>query len=317
MSNSSSEAERLSLIANYVLSIGGLPIFICGIIGNSLNFIIFLNRSQLNKIPTSIFLLTSYSGSFMTLITGLLPQLVYRLTRINPLVNYLTLCKLRWFLGVGTATIAIHSLCFAAFQQYLVTTNSIRCHQFITRRRAIILCIFIYFYCAISVSPNLFYYTHVKNAINQTTCDVTNPIVSSYNAYNALIFYTLIPMSILSLFSILILRNIRKCLIRRPSLEQSVTSMLLAQIIIVLIATVAFCIRRIYIFYTTDLRKDSIRIAQDDIITNVSTLFGFSIHGFTFFIYLIISNAFRNNIFSLFFPRRHRIAIHIPARAIT
>jgi len=317
MSNSSDEVARLSSIANYVLSVGGLPIFICGIIGNLINIIAFSILPQFNKLSTSIFLVTSYSGSFITLITGLLPQLVFGLTQIDPLVTYLILCKLRWFLGVSTATVAIHALCFATFNQYLLATNSVRCRQFMTRRRVKIVCVFIYFYCAILLGPNLFYYTHVINPSNQTTCDVANRIVSSYNVYNSIFIYTLIPVFVLILFSLLTWRNLRNRTNRHSSLEQAVARMLFAQIVIVLIAAAAFCIRRIYLFYTTDLQTDSIRIAQNEIFTNVSTLFGFSIHGFTFFIYLAISKSFRNNILSLFYKTQHRIGVNLPGRVVT
>ncbi|CAF1459095.1 unnamed protein product [Adineta steineri] len=297
MSNSSDEATRLSLIAYQVLSFGGLPIFICGLIGNFINIFAFTIRPEFNKIPTSIFLVTSFSGSFITLSTGLLPQLVYGFTGVDPLANYIILCKLRWFLGVGTATVAVHSLCYAAFNQCLITINSVRYQQLITQRRALILSLFIVIYCMASVSPNLFYYTHVINEINQTTCNVINPTVSTYNAYNTLIIYTLIPMFSLSLFSLLTLRNIRNMLVRRPALEQTV---------IVLIATVAYCIRKIYFLYQTAFENNSIRIARDEILTNGFTLCGFSIHGFTFFIYLAISKPFRTNIQYLIRKRQSR-----------
>lgn len=305
MSNLSAEAARLSMISNDILISGGLPIFICGLIGNLIDMVLFTTHPRMNQMSTSIFLATSYSGSFITLLTGLLPQLVYRLTHYDPLAKYEVLCKLRWFLGVGTATVAVHSLCFATVNQFLVTTNSVRCRNLITKRRAIILCTFIYIYCAGLLAPNLFYYKHVLNAVNQTICDVPNPIVSSYNAYTSLIIYTLIPMSVLILFSLLTLKNIRKQLHRRLDLEKTVTRVLFAQVIIVLIATVAYCIRRIYQLYTANIRKDAIRIAQDDIITSVSTLFGFSIHGFTFIVFFAISDAFRSNVLSLR-PRRQR-----------
>lgn len=318
MSNSSDEVSRLSLIANNILNTGGLFIFICGIIGSLINIVAFATLPQFNGISTSIFLLTSCSGSFITLVTGLLPQLVSSLTGRDPLSKYVILCKLRWFLGVGTATVTIHSLCFATFNQYMITMDSVRFRQMLTRRRAMIMSVLIYCYCAILFSPSLFYYTHVINSANQTVCDVNNPIVAVYNVYNSVVIYTGIPIFVLILFSLLTWRNIRQRSIRRrSSLEKTVARMLFAQVSIVLIAAIAFCARRIYLLYTADFRKTPIQIAEDRIITNVSTLFGFSIHGFTFFIYLTISKAFRRKIFS-HITRQHRVStmnIRVPSRA--
>lgn len=318
MSNSADEVSRLSFIANNILNIGGLSIFICGIIGNFMNIVAFATVSQLNGVSTSIFLLTSYTGSFVTLITGLLPQLVNSFTGRDPLSKYVILCKLRWFLGVGTATVTIHSLCFATFNQYLVTKDSVRFRHMLTRRRAIIVCVIIYCYSALLVSPSLFYYTHMINAANQTICDVNNPIVATYIVYNSVVIYTGIPVFVLTLFSLLTWRNIRHRSNRQwSSLERAVARMLFAQVMIVLIAAVPFCARRIYLLYTADFRKSSIQIAQDRIITNVSTLFGFSIHGFTFFIYLAVSKAFRKNFLSLI-TRQYRVStvnVRSPSRA--
>lgn len=318
MSNSAYEVGRLTVIANHVLSVGGTSIFICGIIGNLMNLIAFVKLPQFNAETTSIFLLTSHSGSLFTLLTGLLPQLVYSFTGHDPLVKYVILCKLRWFLGIGTATVAIHALCFAIFNQYLVTTQSVRCRQWMTRPRAIILCVLVYLYCAVLVSPNLVYYTHVINVMNQTTCDVTNLTVAVYNVYYSVIIYTAIPIFTLTLLSLLTWKNLRnRSNQRHSSLKRAVARMLFAQILIVLIAAVAFCTRRIYILYTAGFRKDSISIAQDRVITNVSTLFGFSIHGFTFFIYLAISKSFRKKFLRLLFCRHHRIAVNIVIRSRT
>ena len=318
MSNSSDQVSCLSFIANNILNIGGLSIFICGIIGNLMNIVAFATLHQLNGVTTSIFLLTSYTGSFITLLTGLLPQLVNSFTGRDPLSQYVIICKLRWFLGVGTATVTIYSLCFATFNQYLVTKSSVRFRQMLTRRRAIIICVFIYFYSAILVSPSLFYYTHVINAANQTVCDINNPIVATYNVYNSVVIYTGIPVFVLTLFSLLTWRNIRHRSNRQwSSLERAVARTLFAQVMIVLVAAIAFCSRRIYLLYTAGFRKSSIQIAQDRIITNVSTFFGFSIHGFTFFIYLAISKAFRRKFISLI-TRQHRVStmnVRIPSRA--
>ena len=316
MSNSSDEVARLSSIANNILNVGGFSILICGIVGNLMNIVAFATLPQLNGVSTSIFLLTSYTGSFFTLVTGLLPQIVNSLTGRDPLVKSIILCKLRWFLGVGTATVTIHSLCFATFNQYLVTTESVRFRQMLTRRRAIIISILIYCYCAILVSPSLFYYTHAINKVNQTVCDVTNPVVAIYNVYNSVVIYTGVPVFVLILFSLLMWRNIRHRSNRqRSSLEKAVVRMLFAQVIIVLIAAVAFCARRAYLLYTAALRKSPIQIAEDRIITNISTLFGFSIHGFTFFIYLTISKAFRRKFFSLITGQNRVSAVNMGVRS--
>ena len=213
---------------------------------------------------------------------------------------------------MGAATVAIHALCFAIFNQYLVTTNSVRFRQYLTRRRAVALSILLYLYSTLLLGPNLCHYTHIINSLNQTMCNVKNPVVAVYNVYNSVVIYTAIPMFILTLFLLLIWRNLQnQSRQRRLSLKRAIALTLFAQILMVLIAAAAFCTRRIYILYTTDVRKSSIRLAQDRIITNVSTLFGLSIHGFSFFIYWAISKTFRGKVSHLFVCQHQGVEVNI------
>ncbi|CAF1529298.1 unnamed protein product [Adineta ricciae] len=307
MSSSTAEIAYLNYISRISLTFGGLILFITGIIGNSINIFVFSFFPQFNKGSTPVFLLFSFISSLTTLLTGLLPQLVFRLSGTDPLVTYLVLCKLRWFIGIGSATVAVHCLSLAAANQYLLTSRHIRHHQWINRRRALLMCLVVTIYSLGSISPNLVYYTHIKNSINQTQCDITNTIAATYNTYNGLIIYSLLPIIVLSTFSLLTWWNIRHKMIRQASIEQSLTRLVFAQITMVLLASIGFVIRRIYLLYTKDFAKNTYQIAQENVANSAFTLIGFIIHSFSFLTYLISSKPFRQNISSLLFTKKHRI----------
>ncbi|UJR06714.1 hypothetical protein I4U23_011001 [Adineta vaga] len=312
MSNLTNEITSLNLIARNILVFGGTSLFILGIIGNSINIVVFSSFSQFNKGSTPIFLLFSFLGSQTTLLTGLLPQLIYTLSGTNPLVIDLIICKLRWFIGPSSATIALHCFILAAINQYLLTSRHIRCHHWITRRRAFIMCLFVIIYSLGLFSSNCVYYTHTQNSINMTQCDIPNIIAATYNIYNGLVTYSLLSIFVLSIFSFLTWQNIRNKIVRRSQIEKALTRLLLAQIIVVLLTSLGFVIQRMYTLYTRDLPKNALQIAQENIASSVFAIIGYIIHTFSFPTYFLNSKMFRNNILSSILKRNHRIEPTIP-----
>ncbi|UJR07121.1 hypothetical protein I4U23_011409 [Adineta vaga] len=307
MSNFSNEVNYLYFITGIISGYGGSILFILGIVGNFINIFLFSYLPQLNKGSTLIFLLFSFIASQIYLLVILLSQIVYQFTGVDPLSIYLILCKIRWFIGTGSATVALHCLSLAAFNQYLLTSRNIQRHQWINRRRALFMCLFVIIYTMGFISPNLVYYTHVKNAMNQTQCGVTDPIGRTYDVYNGFVIYSLLPIIVLSTFSFLTWWNIKHKIARRAAMERSLTRLVFAQIAMVLLASIGFFIRRIYFLYYTNISKNSFQIAQDNLFNIIFLMIGHIIHSFSFYTYLFSSKAFRQNILSLFRKRQNRI----------
>ncbi|CAF1540515.1 unnamed protein product, partial [Adineta steineri] len=255
MDNLVNETAYLNFIAQAILMYGCLALFICGIIG-----------------PTPVFLLFSFAGSLTTFLTGLLPQLVAQFSGTDPLATYLILCKLRWFIGIGSATVALHCLGLAALNQYLLTSRDIGRHSWITRRRAVLMSLFVIIFFLGLISPNLVYYTHTKNSINMTQCVIINPTAAIYNTYNGLVIYSLLPIIILSTFSLLTWWNLRNKMVRRAEMERPLTRLVFAQITMVLLASTGYVIRRMYQLYSTNIPNDAFQVAQNNVFNSVFTL---------------------------------------------
>mgnify|MGYP001025085670 FL=1 len=308
MSDLLDEIYRLSSITRVVTVAIGLPIFICGIVGNLINILGFTYLPQFNKLPSSIFLLFSFLASETALLVILLPQLVFRLSGTDPLVNNLILCKLRWFIGPLSATVALHCICLASINQYLITSRIIRRHQWITRRRAIFISSFVVLFWIGPLSPSIVYHAHTYiNLANVTICTAINPTFTLYYTYISIIIYSLIPILVLFLFSFLTWYNIRKQLIRHFEIEQTLTRMLSAQIIMVLLTTLPNFCSQLYFFYTRTTMKSSLRLALENLMATILTLISSGIHSFSFYTYILTSKAFRQNILSLFQLNQHRI----------
>lgn len=307
MSNSSDEVIGLLLASHIILIVIGLPMFIFGIIGNLLNIFSFVYLRQFKKLPSSVFLICSYISSEIILIIGLLPQLIYRISGNDLINNNIIVCKLRWFIGPLSGTVSLHYICFATINQYLILSRIIQYHQLITRRRAIFISIFILLFWIGPLSSSIVFYIQVVNSANMTVCVAINPIFAVYYAYISIIIYSLVPIFVLSIFSLLIWHKFQSNIIQRRSLGQSLTRMLLAQIIIVLLTTIPNVITQIYFFYTRTTLKSSLRLAQESVVSSIFALLGSSTFSFSFYIYILTSKVYRQKIQSLFFQRQHRI----------
>ncbi|CAF1393093.1 unnamed protein product [Adineta ricciae] len=299
MSNSSSEIAYLNYLSRATVGYGGLILLILGTIGNSINMVIFSYLPQFNKGPSSIFLRFSFFGSQVNLLTILLAQIVAQLSGVDPLVTYLILCKLRWFIGSSSATIGLYCLCLAAINQYLLTSHNFRHHRWINRKRALLMSICAVIFCMGIVVPNLVFYKHITNSLNKTQCGVTDPFGGKYDTYSGLVAYSIIPIVVLSLFSLLTWRNVRKKLVRTTMIEQTLTRLIFAQIIMVLIAAMAFASRRSYALYQMNVVRNALEIAQDTLLNSAFLLVGFIIHSSSFYTYLCSSRIFRENLLFL------------------
>lgn len=300
---SSSEITYLYSLSQKIAIYGNFSLFILGIVGNFINIFLFTFHRQLNKLTISTFLVLSFFGSLSNLIVITLPVFISQVTGNDPLVKYEIVCKLRWLLGPATAITGLHELCLAIINQYLLTSRYIRYHQLITRRRSYFICFIILFYSIALLVPNFVYYKHVINSSNKTTCDISNPIAASYNAYIGIVVYCFIPIFVLSIFALLTYLNVRKLLVRQQQFEKTITRLLISQIIMVLFTTVPFVISRMYFLYTKTIWKSSLQLAQENVASSVTVLLTTSTHWMSFYVYLFASKTFRQNLYDITFKR--------------
>ena len=312
MSSPDDETSDYAEASRIILLSVGVPMFIAGIINNILNLLTFVFIPQFNKPSNSIFLLASFLGSQVNLITAFLPQLIHRISESDPLSHSVILCKLRWFLGPLSRTFALHCICFAAINQYLLTSRSVRLRQLMTRRRAALTSLIVLGYETGLSIPSTLFYTHFTSSANITTCTSKDPTFAVYTAHLAIVTYSLIPIIVLSICSILTWRNLRSNLVRQRDLEQSLARMLLAQIVMILLTSIANVINQMYFFYTRTVPKTSLRLAQESVASSIFTLFGFSAHSISFYVYALASKAFRQNIRSFIDLKRRRVHPGIP-----
>lgn len=294
------EVNQLLNVAEMLFAYVGLLILIFGSVGNILNLILFVGLESLNTLASSLFLLTSFVASEGVLITGLLTRVIRGFSGVDPVNSLVTLCKIRWMVRTIANAVALTCVCLAAFDRYLLSCQNVRRHRLITMKRARWVILISIFSWSSIFSSYAVYYTSPK----PSSCIIADPTFAYFASIFNLFHYSLLPLSVLAICCILTWRNLGQ----QPAtflrggvrLYDQVTRMLIAQSLGIFITSIPNMAWQIYIVASNDVKKDSLRQAQENLLNTVCVLIGFSTHAIAFYVYLIASPTFRKNIRDLF-----------------
>ncbi|CAF0966407.1 unnamed protein product [Rotaria sordida] len=290
------EVTQLLDIAEDLFAYVGLTILLLGTIGNMINVISFARLESLKTLASSLFLLTSCIASQGVLVTGLLTRVIRGFSLIDPVYTSVVLCKVRWMIRTAAGAVSLTCVCLAAIDRYLSSCHNVRRHGLITIKRARwSIFISICFWSSIFSSYAVFY-----TAPTPLSCTIANPIFAYFTSYFNLFHYSILPLSVLSIFCMLTWHNLGQ----QPAtylrggirLYDQITRMLIAQSIDILITSFPNMIWQIYTVTSQSTTKSSLRMAQENLINTICVLIGFSTHAITFYVYLLASSTFRKNV---------------------
>ena len=238
------------------------------------------------------------------------PVSVRGFSGVDPVNTSIAFCKVRWTLRTISNAVCLTCVCLAAIDRYFLSCSNVRRHRLITvsrARRAVLIAIVFWsaFFSSYAV-----YYTFPK----PSSCGIADPVFAYFASYFNLIHYSLLPLTVLTIFCGLTWRNLGQqpgtYLRGGVRLYDQVTRMLIAQSFGICVTSVPNMIWQIYSVTTNSTTKDSLRQAQENLLNTIGVLIGFSTHAITFYVYLLASATFRKNVKDIFF-RTQRIA---PAR---
>jgi hypothetical protein len=301
MDSTTTEIQQLLNIAEILFAYVGLTILIFGTIGNLINVISFARLESLKTLASSLFLLASFFASQIVLTFGLLTRVILGFSGIDPVNTSVSFCKARWFIRTTSGAISLTCVCLAAIDRYFLSCHNVRRHRWITITRARwAIFLSICFWSSIFSSYAVYYTvpTHLS-------CTIANPIFAYFLSYFNLFHYSILPLSVLTIFCWLTWRNLGQ----QPAtylrggirLYDQVTRMLIAQSIGIFFTSFPNMIWQIYTVSSNSTMKNSLRNAEENLINTICVLIGFSTHAITFYIYLIASSTFRKNVKEMFF----------------
>lgn len=237
---------NLELVTDYSMIYVGLFIFTCGLIGNILNIIVFLSLQTFRRNPCAFCLLVLSISDIGTLLFFALP-----VTFANILKSYggsyaVFPCKPRMGLANIFVFLSNSIVSIAAIDQYLSTSMPDRHHGINIKIMQYLVIAAIVISVLYGIPFFIYYDVEPLSAANGAICRINdnNGAFSIYAIYVSLpVVDGLLPVTIMSTFGVLALRNVRnmsktRVHIIRLRLEQQLTAMVLTKILSVAIIAI-------------------------------------------------------------------------------
>jgi uncharacterized membrane protein (UPF0182 family) len=159
----------------------------------------------------------------------------------------------------------------------------------------------------------LVYYeiTNVSNQFGTITpqCNSQKGIYRTFLGFWHLVLSSLCPSFLMLLFGFLTLKNVRqrRQLVRRAGentgirrTDTQLLRMLAAQVLVIIVATLPFCIDTLYTSFTSSFTKTTLKIAQDNLAGQITAIVTFFAHSSSFYLYTLAGTIFRKEVLKIF-----------------
>jgi hypothetical protein len=273
---------------------------IFGNIGNLCNCLVFLQKS-LRSNPCSRYLLVSSIINVIVL-TYAIPTGIYGIEQTDPVTYSLIYCKLRLYIYHTLLMISRYLIILACLDRACLSSRKVSVRNFSQIRIARLLSLIIipFWFIAAMHLPLI-------STIVSGYCIMPGIYSLIYGIY-ALIFAGLIPPVLMSIFSLMTLRNLHSIHTRvhptqNPnyrSMRQRdfhLTRMLMGQVIVYVLTTTPYPINAFYSAVTISVNKDINRQMIESFIYFITGTFLLFINpSISFYIYITTSKAFRTEL---------------------
>ena len=230
-----SSIERVSRqVTIYV----GLPIFLFGMIGGSLNVLIFLSLRTFRKNSCSFYLMVMAMVSLGYLLTGLLTFIMIYGFAIDWTKQSRFYCIFREGFVHICMLIALTCLSLATIDQFFATSSSTHPPRWCQIQLARRLCLgFSFFWFLYGIAFFCSYDLILVSTTGQWECTIVRPLFEQYfNSVHTLVLLCALPLMITSFFGSLAYRNVRQASHRavpmaRRELDKQLTVMVLVQVL--------------------------------------------------------------------------------------
>jgi hypothetical protein len=298
--------------------------FALGGVGLILNILVF-TRPALRRESCSFYFLSSTCYDLFVVFL-IMPVRILSNSNINAANYNLGLCKVESFAFYVTRVISIWLIVMACIDRYLHSSSSERIRRMSSLKSAKISTGIISIIVLILYFHMLVYY-EIANVTNQfgsitPQCNPQNGIYRTFFGFWHLIFTSLFPSFLMLLFGFLTLKNVRqrRQLVQRAGenrvirrTDSQLLRMLAAQVLVIIITTLPFCVYQLYISFTSSFTKSTLKIAQDNLAGQVTGIVTYFAHSSSFYLYTLSGTIFRKEVVKIFgrCRPRHQNDVHI------
>ena len=292
--STSSVNDQILLLRNIAKIFDGyvmLVLVIIGSIGNLLNIFIFLRFKSLRQMSNTVFLVGSFIGSLALLWASQIPRCVLTITGIDLHAISAVYCKIPWLFGRFGLNMPFTCLCLSGIDRFLCTSRRANFRRIMTRKRALIIVIIVSLAYLIMFIPDVVYYSDPGCTASANARARFSVFVNYFNLYVT----NVVSMCVLLLFGFLTWYNlyIGKQQTRFTQIQKQVTRMMVIEFLMIFITMLPNFIWNIYDEITQYQVKSQLRIAQETLWRNINVCLSFTLHVGRFFIYMLVSGAFR------------------------
>ncbi|CAF1458753.1 unnamed protein product [Didymodactylos carnosus] len=311
--SSSSTAATLNVITQQLTIYAGVLIYVSGCFGNCINIIMF-SRKTFRFSPSSWYLGASCAVNLLHLQSFLFN----RVLPIGFLVDYSRLstiwCKFRNYYGFVLAITSPTLVCIAVVDRYLSTCRNPNIRAYSSLKIAKYVVPMVIAFWMLENIPTLIFF----DINSQSLCTFDRPGYTIYTSYILPpILYGLAPVLITSFFGLLAYKNMRQQIAPSSSRQRrdtQISSMILLQILLIVVATFPAMIRNIYSGITLNNQKDPEQLMWENFVGQVVYLPWYLNYTFSFYIYTMSSVVYRKQVKKLLI--KHLLCVRFDYRTI-
>jgi hypothetical protein len=232
--SSSSIILQLLVVAQKISLYGAYTAFVAGLIGNTLNILVFTHLRIFRGNRCAFYLIVEGIVSIILLCQAMIPEIFLVVYRTDPGILSLFWCKIRTSLIQSCRLLIASIVCFQAFDQYLSTHHRFDLRQWSTIGLARYLITLAFCLWLLQTMPSIVFYQIVP----RSGCIITSQALVRYYAYFYYpILHGLLPILTSSLFSVLAYRNVRRIVrrqipVERRRLDRQLTAMIFVRVIL-------------------------------------------------------------------------------------
>ncbi|CAF1231718.1 unnamed protein product, partial [Adineta steineri] len=291
---------KLQSISGQITFFMSLIILLSGIIGNLLNCLVFAQRSLRTK-PCSVYFFIASILNLIAIFSGITPRAFQSFFSIpNQTLTVSVLCKLQLFVVFSTRTMSSWLIALASIDRYLISSPDIVLRRLSNLKNTYFLILIV------SIISFLFWsevgYCFDANLIGtpqkcyakSDACRIFNDLAQSF-------ITTIIPSTIMFVIGLFTIRNVRKSqqigvlpiaivnqttrITRRN--EQSLTIMLIAQVILLTVFNLPQAGQKFYLTYSFYQTKTTSQQALETLLFNFVLFLTYISNCMPFYIYTI------------------------------
>ncbi|CAF1310088.1 unnamed protein product [Adineta ricciae] len=310
MSGSADKEEilRLQSIANFLDGYAILGLIIIGTIGNLMNIIVFLRHKKLRQMTNFIFLIMFFFSNLISLWSTRFPRSILAITSTDLLIGNIVYCKIRWLFGRWSFYMSYIYLCLSCIDRYLNTSRHERLRRMMTFKRAVVITITISLIYFIIFIPDGIYYSGSRCTASSSDREIYKQFLNYFN----LVMCSSVPMVILYTFSLLTWYNLYTTRnISHSKLHRQVNHMMIVEFTVIFLGATPNFVFSIYTEISQSMIKSSLRMAQETVVRYVCVICSFLLYVGTFYIYMIMSSVYRQNVkAAICFRKPNQIGTH-------